>query len=39
MFGCLYLFVIYLISICPNLCLVPIGGYLCKEPDEEGLSF
>ena len=34
-----YLFVLILISICPYLCLVPEGGYLCVEPDEKGLSF
>ena len=39
MSGRLYLFVLSLISICPYLCLVPAGGYLCEEPDEEGLSF
>ena len=39
MFGRLYLFVLSLISIFPNLCLVPVGGYLCEEPGEEGLSF
>ena len=35
----LYLFVLSLISIFPYLCLVLVGGYLCKEPNEEGLSF
>ena len=39
MSGRLYLFVPSLISICPYLCLVPEGGYLCEEPGEEGLSF
>ena len=34
-----YLFVLSLISICPYLCLIPAGGYLCEEPSEEGLSF
>ena len=29
-----YLFVLSLISICPYLCLVPAGGYLCEEPGE-----
>ena len=38
MSGCLYLFVLSLISIFPYLCLVPTGGYLCEEPGEEGLS-
>ena len=33
------LFVLSLISICPYLCLVQSGGYLCEEPGEEGLSF
>ena len=40
MSGRLYLFVLYLISIFPYLCLVPAGGYyLCEEPGNEGLSF
>ena len=39
MFKHLYLFVLSLISICPYLCPVPAGGYLCEEPGEEGLSF
>ena len=39
MSGRLYLFVLSLILICPYLCLVPAGDYLCEEPDKEGLSF
>ena len=39
MFERLYLFVLSLISICPDLCLVPVGDYLCEEPGEEGLPF
>ena len=39
MSGCLYLFVLSLILIYPYLCLVPVGGYQCEEPVEEGLSF
>ena len=39
MYGRLYLFVLSLISIFPYLCLISVGGYLCEEPDEEGLSF
>ena len=39
MSGCLCLFALYLISGCPYLCLVSVGGYLCEEPDEEGLPF
>ena len=35
----LYLFILSLISVSPYLCLVSIGGYLCEEPGEEGLSF
>ena len=38
MSGHLYLFVLSLISICTDLCLVPTGGYPCEEPGEEGLS-
>ena len=39
MSGCLYLFVLSLISICLYLYLVSTGGYLHEEPGEEGLSF
>ena len=39
MFGCLYLFVLSLISISPYLCLVFAGGYLRENPGEEGLFF
>ena len=39
MFERLYLLVLSLISICPYLCIVPVGGYLCEEPGKEGLSF
>ena len=35
----LFLFVLSLISVCPHLCLVSAGGYLCEEPREEGLPF
>ena len=35
----LYFLVLSLISICPDLCLVLAGGYLCEELGEEGLSF
>ena len=38
MSGRLYLFVLYLISIYPYLCLVPAGGYLCEELGKESLS-
>ena len=39
MSGCLYLFVISLISISPYLCLISTGGYLHEKLGKEGLFF
>ena len=39
MSGCLYLFVLSLISSGPYLCLVSVGGYLCEKFGEKGLFF